>query len=477
MSVLQHAAFSGISSVLDALSSEMLGYAEDHENLLEIVSSDLAALDQHLAQGIAGDANAADSDSRASILAAARSNVIRAFELVQAASRTPVDEAWRQGDSSADKGDLKTLQEAAALRASAVSARDTAQGKLCGLRGERAALVRRFQKLAEDFAKVQEAKEAEAEAERREEEVLEAQIEELEKQTQAIRNEVVSKGIRVDARYVLGQLFKAQRRGVAKRQARAAQEAEGAKTILALKRATDAYLVKVAEDQKEVQRNFIHEKRHLADYAETLKSQWEERCKKHSAEVEDLKETIAELERSFKESWEDGDEQTKNLLDEQERLRIEATTRLESELKTESEALRHEVKFAEEAVDHRQADLEKAGQTMLRTMEEQLASKKQEIHQRAEEELDHYAKIRTRYQSECHSLREEAYRYQQGIDFIRESYSGLQWAPQKPVPKPKARTPRSLEPMQALGPYQVGRQHQLGAASHKAKEEKKEWIS
>jgi len=64
-------------------------------------------------------------------------------------------------------------------------------------------------------------------------------------ETQELRAKLVKAGDRLDARNAMTAFFKDQRRGLARQQAKAGQEAMGAKLILNLKRITDAYLAKV----------------------------------------------------------------------------------------------------------------------------------------------------------------------------------------------------------------------------------------
>lgn len=160
-----------------------------------------------------------------------------------------------------------------------------------------------------------------------------------------------------------------------------------------------------------------------------LRENWEENRKKHYEEVEELKADISELEQKYKESWQDNDRQMQTWLDEQNRRSEEAIQLLENELAAESESLRQQAFSAQAESKQQQVQFEEAGQQAISDMKAQLEAKTLEIALHIEGQRQQCSDMRQRYLKACSSLCEEASRYQEGINFLRESYCSLQWPP------------------------------------------------
>lgn len=422
----------------------MLGYEDEHLALLEAVTRELGAVEAQLTAGIL---DAQGSETR--LLAVARSQVAKAFRAVQGAAATAVDASWIEGDSRADFGDLETLREASTLRCSALRSRDLAEAQLSMLRSERAELLSRLQSLAEEEGIANEEQQASALAEIERERRLEAQCEELERKTQNLRNEVLSKGRRLDARNVLGAFIVQQHFGAARRQAKAEEEASGAKQILELKRVTDAHLKRVEDERNEVLKTYAEEKAKLEDRAKMLQNEWGERRSRHHEEVVELEREIAGVEGGFEERWNDGEEQLRFLLEEQNLRARQAIQKLELEMSAQNEILRNHAVVLEDAASAQQLDLAEVGRAAEDKMEAQLEAKRLEIEMTAEVERQRCSKIRRKNLLKVDVLAEEAQMFQQGIKFLRESYSGFEReTPQRPLPRPP-KVPRSVSPYSA----------------------------
>lgn len=403
----------------------MLGYAREHDALVQAIARELSAVRSHLEAGLERDISSRD-DGRGP-LKGALLTVDAACRMVEHAVSTNPDADWFQADLTADDGDITSLQEAAGLRSSALRARDMAEAKFRDLQLDRQNLLQRLHRLAEERDALQRHLQAAAAAETSKEMEWFLLCKEFEEKTHNIRSEVIARSRRLNARHVLGELFRAQRRGVAKRQARAAQETEGAKTILQLKRSTDAYLASLDDQQKEVEQACAEDKEREEKQAQLLRTNWKENRKTHYKEVEELKADISELEQKYKDSWQDNDRQMQTWLDEQSRRSEEAIQLLENELAAESEILRQQAVSAQAESKQQQMQFEEAGRQAISDMEAQLKAKTREMAVQAEGRRIELSDIRQRYLKACCSLCEEASRYQEGINFLRESYCSLQW--------------------------------------------------
>ncbi|CAE8692324.1 unnamed protein product [Polarella glacialis] len=420
----------------------MLGYADHHHALLQAVARELNSVHAQMAEGI-GDANCEDRDNAAR-LTVARSQVAAALKAVRCAVAKEVDASWMEGDVGADAGDLETLQEAATLRSSALRARDVAEAKLTALRGDKEELLLRLKDLAEQEVIAAEDQEAYFMEESEREENLLSQCKELERDTQNLRNQVISKGRRLDARWSLNHAFAQQRRSADRTKAKAIEDAEGAKMILSLKKITETHLKMREEERAEVQIANEADKKKLKERAETLRIEFEQICEGHQGQASELEAHIADLERNFEEGWNEGDCQLRQILEEQNRRAQQAIEKLEQELQAQSHILQANVDCLEETGEGDHHDLIEVGRAAEERMEAQLDAKRRDIELNSEVERLRCEQLRRKHLHKAEILSEEARLFQQGIGFLRESYSGFQRtvkASPRPPPVPNYASP------------------------------------
>lgn len=354
---------------------------------------------------------------------------------MQNASKTDLDPAWTSSDIAVDEGDIETLKEATSLRSASLRDRDMAEAGLAALRSERSDLLDRLSQLAEENLKCSAQQEEALQVQTAKETEMEEECKALEKETQDLRNELFVRIRRLEARSTMNHFFNVHKRGMASRQAKAAQEAEGAKLILQLKKITDAHLAKVENERQDILAKQEELKAKHAERWQDLKEQWQDRQSKHGEEVQELHQEIADLETSFKAKWAEGEKQTRQVIKEQQRKAQQAIEELEAELEAQSNLLRSEVGKAKEELDAREHNLEEVGDTMESELKAELDRKKQAIFANSEAEKQRFFEARLRHERVADGLRGEALMFDQGIQFLQEIYASKARTP-RPPPRP-----------------------------------------
>jgi len=426
----------------------MLGNEEEHSALLQAIIRELAAVETHLAKGPGKDS--VDIAASGELVSRARLEIAHAVKHMKDAAVMPIDSSWTAGDSSCDRGDLETLQGAASLRSAAMRDRDMAEAELGVQRDERHALLKRLEDLAREQHLHRQEQNAECAAHEDREKQLEAECEAYEQGTQDLREQVLSQGRRIEAMNTVTRFFQFTKKTAQKKQARAAQEAYGAKLILQLKRITDAHLAKVQHEQQCIKDEIEEVKVQHEEKTEELKDKWAKRQSQHNIEVDALKQELTKLQESFEVQWAEGDRQLRQVLEDHERRSQTSLAELESQLVAQSEVLKGEAEQAQSEASVQQMDLAEVGDTYEREMKAQLEVKKHDIEVKCDLERKRFGRIRARNDAAADYLKQEAKMFHQGISYLRETYSGPHRRPRPPPPalpeqpmltKPSPRSP------------------------------------
>lgn len=415
---------------MDPVNIPMLGYAEEHAALLQALLRELADVEVQLNNCL----RTAESDARERLLTA-RLETLQAMTAIRAAVAAPVDQAWTEGAGVIDQGDVDLLKQAVSLRSAAVRDRDIVEAKRNAQRGERADLLKRLAELAEQTRRETERRDKALASATVKEQELEDHCLALEKETQSLRVQLVKAGDRLDARNAMTRFFRVKRRGVARQQAKAAQEALGAKLILNLKRVTDAHLAKVdAERTKIIDDHDAEKIRHRQKMLE-LQEQRAARVSKNKDEVQKLQQDIDDLQQSFEERWAEGEEQLRQQLEEQQKRAQQTIDKLAQELSKQGDALRRDVEAAQEACSEQQMDLSSVGDEMEKEILAQLESKRRAIEVNAEAERCRFARAREKMDDVTDHFVQESQMFSQGIKYLRETYTGQPRSP-RCLPRP-----------------------------------------
>jgi len=413
-------------AVMNVVHMPMLGYSEEHAALLQALLRELGELEAQLNRHMESTKFGEDSRRR---LLTARLETLQAMMAIRGAVATPVDPEWTEGDGHADQGDVDLLQQAVSLRSAAIRDRDIVEAKRNAQRGERAELLVSLAELAEQSRKETERRDEALATEASKERALENHCEALEKETQELRAKLVKAGDRLDARNAMIAFFKDKRRGLARQQVKAGQEALGARLILNLKRITDAHLAKVDAERSQITDNHDAEKtrhrRRVMEIQETRKA----RMTQHNQRVQELQQEIDSLEQSFEDRWAEGEEQLQQTLAEQERRAQQTMEKLELELSKQGDALRRDVAAAQEACSEQQLDLSEVGDSLEKEIKEELESKRHSIEVAAETERSSFIIARQKMDEGTKHHLQEAQMFAQGIKYLRETYSSQPRSP------------------------------------------------
>lgn len=422
---------------MDPLNIPMLGYAEEHAALLQALLRELADVEVQLNNGLESTELESHGEDAQERLLKARLETLQAMTAIRAAVAAPVDQAWTEGAADIDQGDVDLLKQAVSLRSAAVRDRDIVEAKRNAQRGEREELLKRLAELAEQTRRDTERRDKALASETVKERELEDHCQALEKETQDLRAQLIKAGDRLDARNAMTRFFRVKRRGVARQQQKAAQEALGAKLILNLKRITDAHLAKVDAERNAILDDHDAEKTRQRHRMLEFQDQRGSRVSQNKGLVQELQQDIASMEQSFEERWAEGEEQLRQQLEEQEKRAQQTIEKLGQELSKQGDALRRDATAAQEACSEQQLDLSSVGDEMEKEIRSQLDSKRCAIEVNAEAERCRFARAREKMDGVTDHFVQESQMFAQGIKYLRETYTGQLRSPRCPsIPRP-----------------------------------------
>jgi len=429
----------------------MLGHAPDHHAMVEAVKRELAAVSERLGAQLKDSTDsAAPRENSFQSMLLARSEISKALDFVQSAAKMDLDADWTLNDALADDGDLETLKEASSMRSASLRDRDMAEAGLAALRTERSELLERLNQMAAELSDCAAQQDEALQEQTAKEREMERECKAMEKETQDLRTELIRRIRRLEARSTMNHFFNVHKRGMASRQAKAAQEAEGAKLILQLKHVTDAHLAKVESERQNILDQQDEFKAKHAERWRELQAQYEDRQSKHSNEVQELRQEIADIEKGFKAKWAEGEKQTKQLMKDQQWKAEQAMSKLEAELEAQSDLLRSDVARAREELENHYHNLEEVGDTLESEMKAELDRKKQAIFVNSDAERQRFLEARLRNERAADGLRGEAQMFDQGIRFLQEAYASKARTPRPPPPHsgPARPSPYSVVPFE-----------------------------
>ncbi|CAE7026995.1 unnamed protein product [Symbiodinium natans] len=234
-------------------------------------------------------------------------------------------------------------------------------------------------------------------------------------------------------------------RDAVRRITKSSQDCEPARVIMQIKRNADMHLARVQSEQDRIQQKVKTLRAKHQQKSDTLQELWEQRKLRHQQEVGELELELAGLEDKFEARWAEEEKALQEVLDKQDKRGQEAIAELETELLRQSDLLRNEVRSAEEESNTQAVDLKEVGESMEQELKARMEVKKQAMETSSDAEVRRFRGYREGNEKAAEHLMEEAKIFQQGINFLRETYSRTPRLPRK--------HPVAVAPVDVNSPY------------------------
>lgn len=326
------------------------------------------------------------------------------------------------GIAGLDEEPSEVLQEACALRADAVRARDIAESQLWSLQDEQGRLLERLRLLSGQYQQRLEEQQRESDAASSRETVLVERCEQLNNEVRGLRSEVDVKSQRLIACSAFGHSLELTKRKLQQQHEGSLVENTVAREILELQQGTEAHLQWVGDQCSRADQSLQLAHNRCAEQMEGLQSDWSEEQAKYSASMASLEMQLQALQKEYEERWKSNEQSARQVINSRLQQANAARQDVEDEIQRCDKEREKEDIAALKLTDEHKRIMSDAKQATLSDLESKLQARQRQMQEQVAAEHRRCEALRSRHLRKTTDCQQEVLHYSKGIESLRMGY-------------------------------------------------------